>query len=207
MSQKLGKIMVKNVITAKPSNTLNEVAELMSKHEIGCVIIVDNGKAVGIVTERDMIKRVICRHRDPEEASVREIMSRSLMKATPEMCAGDAAKLMLEQNIKKLPVVEHGKLLGLVTLTDLIRSEGVIELLNGLSLNGVSRRLKKVVEIYFDAEHMCGIAKKRKRRCPLMMKDGFSVGCEVEKCMWWIGDECAVSKISRHLETTQTGGE
>lgn len=62
MSQKLRKIIVEDVITAKPSNKLDEVAELMSKHEIGCVIIVDKGKAVGIVTERDMIKRVICRH-------------------------------------------------------------------------------------------------------------------------------------------------
>jgi CBS domain-containing protein len=207
MSQKLRKIMVENVITTKPSDTITDAAELMGKHEIGCIIIVDKGKPVGIVTERDMIKRVICGSHRSEKTRVSEIMSKHLIEASPEMHAGDAAKLMLMRNIKKLPVVEKGKLLGLVTLTDLIRSEGVVEFLNGLSLNGVSTRLKKVVDIYFEADEMCGIGKKRKRRCPLMMKDGFSVGCEVEKCMWWIGDECAVSKISRHIEAIQNSGE
>jgi signal-transduction protein with cAMP-binding, CBS, and nucleotidyltransferase domain len=67
---------------------------------------------------------------------------------------------------KKLPVVEEGKLVGLITLTDLLRSEGVIEALNGFALNGVSKRLKKTLDIYFDD------AKRQKRRCPLMFTDG-----------------------------------
>lgn len=203
MSQKLRKIMVENVFTAEPNDSIGQVAELMNKHEIGCVIIVDNGKPVGVVTERDMIKRVICRSKGSEKEKVAQIMSRPLIEASPEMLAGNAAKLMLEKNIKKLPIVENGKLLGLVTLTDLIRSEGVVEYLNGLSLNGVSPRLKKAMDIYFDAEHFLGQTRKLIKRCPLMMKDGFSVGCEVEKCMWWTGEECAVSQISRHLEAVQ----
>lgn len=197
MSQKLRKIMVENVITVKPNDTVKKAAELMNKHEIGCVIVVIHGKPSGIITERDLIKRVVNKSIEPEEVRVSDIMSQPLIEVSPNMCAGDAAKLMLEQNIKKLPVVENGKLVGLVTLTDLIRSEGVIEFLNGLSLNGVSMRLKKVVDIYFDT------AKQHRKRCPLMMKDGFSMGCQIEKCMWWTGDECAVTKLSRHLECTQ----
>ncbi|NWG11490.1 hypothetical protein HXY33_07095, partial [Candidatus Bathyarchaeota archaeon] len=88
-------------------------------------------------------------------------------------------------------------LVGLVSLTDLVRSEGVIEFLNGLALNGVSMRLKKVVDIYFDA------AKQHRKRCPLIMKDGFAMGCQVEKCMWWSGDECAVTKLTRQMECMQ----
>ena len=195
--------MVENVFTAEPNDSVGQVAELMNKHEIGCVIIVDDGKPVGVVTERDMIKRVICRSKGSEKMKVAQIMSKPLIEASPEMPAGDAAKLMLERNIKKLPIVENGKLLGLVTLTDLIRSEGVIEYLNGLSLNGVSPRLKKAMDIYFDAEHFLGQTRKLIKRCPLMMKDGFSAGCEVERCMWWTGEECAVSQISRHLEAVQ----
>jgi CBS domain-containing protein len=206
MSQKLRKIMVENVITAKSNDSVGQAAELMNKHEIGCVIIVDNGRPVGVVTERDMIKRVVGRGKQSEKEKVADIMSAPLVEASPEMLAGDAAKLMLERNIKKLPIVENGQLLGLVTLTDLIRSEGVVEFLNGLSLNGVSTRLKKAMDIYFDAEQSTGQAKKLIKRCPLMMKEGVSIGCGVEKCMWWTGKECAINRISQHLEAIQIGG-
>jgi predicted transcriptional regulator len=198
--------MVKNVITAKSSDSVGQVAELMNKHEIGCVIIVDEGTPVGLVTERDMIQRVVGRSKGSEKKKVAEIMSKPLIEAPPEMLAGDAAKLMFKRNIKKLPIVENGQLLGLVTLTDLIRSEGVAEFLNGLSLNGVSSRLKKAVNIYFDAEQLGGQARKLIKRCPLMMKDGLSVGCGVEKCMWWTGKDCAVSQISQRMETIQSYG-
>jgi CBS domain-containing protein len=197
MSQKLRKIMVENTVTVKPNDSVKRVAELMNKHEIGCVIVVDQQKPMGIVTERDMIKRVVCESMEPEKTEVSEIMSQPLIEASPNMKAGDAAKLMLERNIKKLPVVENGELVGIVTLTDLIRSEGVIESLNGLALNGISTRLKKVVDIYFDA------AKQHKRRCPLIMKEGFAMGCQTEKCMWWAGDECAVTKLTRQMECMQ----
>jgi CBS domain-containing protein len=203
MLQRLRKIMVENVVTAEPNDSVDQVAELMNRHEIGCVIIVCNGKPVGVVTERDMIKRVVCGSRGSRKEKIAEIMSEHLIEASPEMLAGDAAKLMLERNIKKLPIVENGQLLGLVTLTDLIRSAGVVEFLNGLSLNGVSPRLKKVMSIYFDAEQFCGEARKLIKRCPLMIKDGFSVACGVEKCMWWTGKECAINQISRHLETNR----
>lgn len=203
MSQRIRKIMVENVVTAKPNDSVGQVAELMNKHEIGCVIVVDNGKPVGIVTERDMIKRVVCRSKGSEKEKISEIMSKPVIKASPQMLAGDATKLMLERNIKKLPIVDNGQLLGLVTLTDLIRSKGVVEFLNRLSLNGVSPRLKKAVNIYFDAQQFCGQAKKLIKRCPLMIKDGFSVACGVEKCMWWTGKECAISQISQHLEDIQ----
>jgi CBS domain-containing protein len=205
MSQRLRKVMVANVITAKPDDSVGQVAKLMNEHEIGCVIIVDDGKPVGVVTERDMIKRAICRSKGSEKEKVAEIMSEPLIEASPEMLAGDAAKLMLERNIKKLPIVENGQLLGLVTLTDLIRSKGVVEFLNGISMNGVSPRLKKAVDIYFDAEQLFGQAKKLIKRCPLIMKDGCSIGCEVDKCMWWTGEECAISQISRRLEAVLIG--
>lgn len=196
MSQKLRKIMVENVVTAERNASVKDVAELMNKHNIGCIVIVEDEKPVGIVTERDMLKRVVCKMKDPEKTRVCEIMSEPLVAAIPNMRAGDAARLMLERNIKKLPVVENERLAGLVTLTDLIRSEGVIDYLNGLSLSNVSQHVKKTVELYFDP------LKQHRRKCPLMMKDGFSMGCQSNKCMWWVGDECAITKISRTVEYT-----
>jgi CBS domain-containing protein len=197
MSQKLRKIMVENVVTVKKNVSVKKAAELMNKHEIGCLVVVNAEKPIGIVTERDMIKRVIYKLRNPEKTCVSAVMSEPLISATPDMRAGDAARLMFERNIKKLPVLENGRLVGLVTLTDLLRTEGVVEFLNGISLNGASKRIKKVVSLYFDPH------KLHRRRCPLVMKDGFSMGCQTKKCMWWLGDECAITKLSRHIEYAQ----
>ncbi|MBN1245242.1 CBS domain-containing protein [Candidatus Bathyarchaeota archaeon] len=194
--------MIEKVRTAGLDAPVQDVANLMNKYQIGCVIIVDDCKPVGIITERDMIKRVICKEIAAESLRAMDVMSKPLVNASPNMRAGDACKIMLEWNIKKLPVVDEGKLVGLVTLTDLLRTEGVIEALNGCALNGVSRRLKKTLEIYFDD----GI-KKKTRRCPLMYKDGMSVGCQLNKCMWWAGDECAVTKISQKIELEQFNDE
>jgi CBS domain-containing protein len=193
MSQKLRTIMVVKVVTIEPNATVKEAATLMNMHEIGCLIVVDHEKPVGILTERDMLKRIICESKHSKTTKVVNLMSKPLIVASSDMRAGDAAKLMFERNIKKLPVVENGRLVGLVTLTDLLRSPGVIEFLNKLSLDGTSKRIKNVVNMYYDSQ------KQHKRTCPLNMKDGFSLGCQSIKCMWWVGDECAVTKLSREI--------
>ena len=197
MSQKLRKIMVEKVVTIKPDAAVKQAAELMNMHEIGCLVVVESEKPVGILTERDMLKRVICESRQPGKMKVIDLMSKPLTTASPEMRAGDAAKLMFERNIKKLPIVEKGRLVGLVTLTDLLRSPGVIEFLNKLSLDGTSKRIKRVMDLYYDTERL------HRRTCPLNMKDGFSMGCSNIKCMWWTGDECAVTRLSRQISTEE----
>jgi CBS domain-containing protein len=199
MSQKLKKIMIEKVKTARLDDTVQNIALLMNRYQIGCVIIIDDGyKPVGIITERDIIKRVICKAIHVEDAQITDVMSKPLVTSSPDMRAGDAAKIMIEHNIKKMPVVDDGRLVGLVTLTDLVRTEGVVETLNGFVLDGASKRLKRTLEIYFDD----GL-KQRARRCPLMYKDGTSMGCQFDKCMWWTGEDCAVNKISRNVEFGQ----
>ncbi len=126
--------MVENVIVIQPNDTMKKAAELMNLHEISCLVVTNSGKPVGIVTERDMLKRVINCSKIPSKTKVVDIMSKPVTTASPNMRAGDAAKLMLQRNIKKLPIVENGRLVGLVSLTDLLRSEGVIRFLNTLSL-------------------------------------------------------------------------
>jgi CBS domain-containing protein len=193
MSLKLKKIMVKDVVTVKTDVTVKRAVEVMNEHEIGCIVVVNSGKPVGIVTERDMLKRIIHELREPEKTGVIDIMSKPLIAAVPKMSAGDAAKLMFERKIKKLPIVENGRLVGLVTLTDLVRSQDVLDFLNGLSTKDAPKRMKKVVSLYFDR------AKRFRRRCPLIVKSGFSTGCQEKKCMWWLGDECAITKLSRQM--------
>jgi len=195
MSQKLRKIMVDKVVTVEPSVTAKKAVELMNLHDIGCLVVVHSGKPVGIVTERDMLKRVIHKLRNPARTKVVDVMSKPLVTASPDMRAGDAAKLMLERNVKKLPVVENGRLAGLVSITDLLRSEGVAEFLNRESLNGASNHIKRVLSLFSDSEN------QHRRKCPMMMKDGYQMGCLDIKCMWWTGAECAVTQLSRQLVT------
>lgn len=201
MSQKLRKIMIEKVVTIEPSVTVKKAAELMNLHEIGCLVVVDCEKPVGILTERDMLKRMICESRKSETTRVVDVMSKPLISASPDMRAGDAAKLMFERNIKKLPVVENGRLVGLVTLTDLLRAEGVTAFLNKLSLDSASKRMKKAADIYCsDPDHVYSArAIQRKRKCPLMMKEGFAIGCLLGDCMWWAEDECVLVRISRRI--------
>jgi CBS-domain-containing membrane protein len=190
--------MIEKVVTIEPSATIRQAAELMNLHEIGCVLVIDHEKPVGILTERDMLKRIICESRSPNTTKVIDMMTKPLVTASPEMRAGDAAKLMFERNIKKLPLAENGRLVGLVTLTDLLRSPGVLDFLNKLALDGTSKRLKNAANLYYDPKGL------RRRTCPLNMKDGFSTGCQNVKCMWWDDNECAVTKISRQLPVQET---
>jgi CBS domain-containing protein len=193
MSQKLRKIMVGKVVTVEPSVTVKKAVELMNLHDIGCLIVVHSEKPVGIITERDMLKRIIHKSRNPARTRAVDVMSKPLVTASPDMRVGDAAKLMLERNVKKLPVVENGRLVGLASITDLLRSEGVTEFLNKESLNGASNHMKKAVSLYSDP------ASQHRRKCPMIMKDGYQMGCLDTRCMWWTGEECAVTKLSRQL--------
>lgn len=152
MMLKLEDVMVSEVITVEADATVKKAVELMNKNEIGCLIVVDREteKPVGIVTERDMLKRVLVELRDPRKTRVSEIMSTPLIFGTPHMDVEVAARLMFKKKIKKLPVVENGNLVGLVTLTDLARVQPeMIRVLKKLSLKKLPpKRMKKVLDYY-----------------------------------------------------------
>lgn len=122
MSPEVKDFMVTDVITVGAEATVREAVGLMNQHEIGCLVVMKRAEPVGIVTERDMLKRVLAELKDPEKVRVREIMSKPLVAAKPQMDIEDAAGIMLKRRIKKLPVVKNGHLIGLVTLTDLVFS-------------------------------------------------------------------------------------
>ena len=127
MSLKVKDVMVTNLITIDAEATVKKAAELMDKHDIGCLIVVSYGNPVGIVTERDMLRRVLLQKRDPTKTRVGNIMSAPLMTSTPQTDVRDAVRLMNERRIKKLPVIEEGELVGLVSLTDVMRSLAYFE--------------------------------------------------------------------------------
>jgi len=122
MSLKLEDVMVKDLIRVEVKTSVKKAVELMNEHKIGCLIVMKRGKLAGMVTERDMTRRVLLDYKDPEKIKVSEIMSKPVIVGKPKMSIEDAVKLMFNRNIKKLPVIDDDHLVGLVTLTDLVLS-------------------------------------------------------------------------------------
>jgi len=113
--------MTKNVITIDQSATILEASNLYRDKKIGCLIITENSKIVGIVTERDLIERTICMLRDPENTRIGDIMSRDIKTVHALETIEKALEIMENYNIKKLPVVKQDDIVGIITVTDISR--------------------------------------------------------------------------------------
>jgi len=120
-------VMVKNVVTVEAEATVRDAAKLMNERDIGCLLVMKGKTPVGIVTERDMLERVLLKSKDPKKTKIGKVMSKPLMVGEPQTDVRDAVRLMVEGKIKRLPVVENGHLLGLVTFTDIVRSSAYFE--------------------------------------------------------------------------------
>jgi len=112
-------IMRKEVMTAKPDATVKEAAAAMSRLHIGSLVVVAEEKIVGIVTERNVLT-AIASGKDPELTTVEEVMAKNVITIKPDEKIDTAVALMAEHKIKKLPVVDGGKLVGIITASDII---------------------------------------------------------------------------------------
>jgi len=150
VSLRVEDVMVKEVITIDEDLTVKEAAEIMNKFEIGCVIGVRRGKAMGILTERDVLKRVVAEGKDAGKIKVRDAMTSPLVIAEPGMDLGEAVKLMFQMKIKKLPVVDGKRLVGLVSLTDIARFQPqMITILKQLAARQTPpKSMQKVIDRY-----------------------------------------------------------
>lgn len=150
ISLKVEDVMVKEVITIDENSTVKEAAEIMNKFEIGCLIAVRKGKAMGIITERDLLKRVVAEAKDANKTKVKDVMSSPLVVVEPSMDLEEAVRLMFQMKIKKLPVVDGKRLVGLVSLTDIARFQPqVIKILKQLAMRQAApKSMKKVIDYY-----------------------------------------------------------
>jgi CBS domain-containing protein len=150
LSLKVEDVMVREVITIDENSSVKEAAEVMNKFEIGCLIAVKKSKAMGIITERDLLKRVVADVKDASKTKVRDVMSSPLVVVEPDMELEEAVKLMFQMKIKKLPVVDGKRLVGLVSLTDIARFQPqMIKILKQLALRQTApKSMKKVIDYY-----------------------------------------------------------
>ncbi len=114
-------IMTRKLKTIRSGASLKQAASSMSKSNIGSLIVTESGRPQGIITEGD-ISRAIARGLDPVKEEVRSIMSGPLMTISGDLRVEEAARVMTRAGVKKLPVVENGKLVGIITQTDIVGS-------------------------------------------------------------------------------------
>jgi CBS domain-containing protein len=110
------------VFTITQSRSVFEALEAMSEHGIGALVVVEEGRVVGMISERDYARKVILIGRSSRETTVREIMSWPARTVTPEQTVAECMALMTERRIRHLPVLEAGRLVGIVSLGDLVKS-------------------------------------------------------------------------------------
>lgn len=115
----VNEVMAKNVVTLDRKKTIFDACNMYKDHKVGCLIVTDEGKCAGIVTERDLIERTICSRRDPEKTKISEIMTTNLKTVHALDKIEKAIELIKTYKIKKLPVVKDEGIVGIVTVTDI----------------------------------------------------------------------------------------
>jgi len=117
----LREVMKRRLTTIGIRATVAKAAEAMCHDEVGSVIILDNNKPIGIVTEEDIACKVVALDLKPSTVHVNEIMSTPLITVSADKTVGDAAKMMVKHKVRRLPIVdEHHKVIGIVTVRDLL---------------------------------------------------------------------------------------
>ena len=134
-------VMTTNPRCVSPNDSIQIAARIMKEEDTGVVPIVDNGRPVGVITDRDIVIRAVA---DGSQANkpVREIATGDLVCATPDMSTREATKIMSERQIRRLPVVENDRLVGIISLGDIAVKEGK-DSRTGETLEQISEGVKK----------------------------------------------------------------
>jgi len=148
-------IMTQSPVTIPATATAKEAAGLMRDREIGSLVVVETGKPMGIVTERDIVTKVAAPDKQPSRVLVRDIMTSPVVVVHPHEEVAEAAKLMSQRKIRRLPVVQEGKLVGMITENDIIRVwPQMIEVTREYARAGLESQFAKGIEGHCEA---CGV--------------------------------------------------
>ena len=118
MAGTVAESMTPNPTTIEANRTVRDAAELLASGDVGAVVVVDDGEVVGIVTDRDIVVRIVATGRSPEDP-VRQACSQDLVTTTPDTDAAEAVRLMRERAVRRIPVLQGGSLVGILSIGDL----------------------------------------------------------------------------------------
>lgn len=116
---KIKDIMTKDITSVKSDDTIERAAQLMKQYDVGSIPVCSSDKVIGIITDRDIALRCVAAGQDTKQQKVCDIMTPDPAVGSPEMNVNDAAKLMGERQIRRLPIVENNSLVGIVALGDI----------------------------------------------------------------------------------------
>jgi CBS domain-containing protein len=139
---KIREIMTTAIHSAQPDTTLEEIATLMRMGNVGSVPIVEDNELIGIVTDRDIVVRCIAEGKHPAETRADDILAADPITIDPDSPVDRAAELMSRKQIRRLPVVENGLLVGMLSLGDIAVKQNN-DRISGDTLEGVSRGVKQ----------------------------------------------------------------
>ena len=134
-------IMTQEVATATLDSTVEDVAAMMKEDDTGAIPVLDDGELAGIVTDRDIVIRCIAEGKDPAETTVEDILTEELHTIEGDAAVEEAARLMAERQIRRLPVMEEGELIGVISLGDIAVKEDSDSA--GESLEDISEGVKQ----------------------------------------------------------------
>ncbi len=110
-----------NIWSVPPEACVYEAIEIMADKHAGALLVISEGNLVGVVSERDYARKVILQGKSSKQTQVKEIMTSPAIFVTPEQTIEDSMRIMTEKHIRHLPVVENGKILGVVSIGDLVK--------------------------------------------------------------------------------------
>jgi CBS domain-containing protein len=119
----VSEIMSEEVHTISPDFSVKKAAQAMSREKIGSLIVVSDTKLEGIITERDILSKVVSLNRNADKVKVRDVMTKDIIFIEPDTDVDDAAEKMVQNQIKKLPVVADNRLIGIITAMDIVTAE------------------------------------------------------------------------------------
>lgn len=148
-------IMTSSPITIAADATAADAAGQMRDKDIGSLVVVDAGKPIGIVTERDLVTKVAASNVQPSRVLVKDIMTSPVVAVHPHEEVAEAARLMSQRKIRRLPVVQEGKLVGIITENDILRIwPQLIEVTREYARAGLETQFAKGIEGHCEA---CGV--------------------------------------------------
>jgi CBS domain-containing protein len=140
-------VMVTEVVVLDGNISAKKAAEIMAQEDVSAIIVTTEGKANGILTERDVLKRIVAEDKNSKRTRINEIMSSPLVTVEPSTDLESAAHLMFEKKIKNLPVIHNNRLVGLISLQDICKLQPeVLRLLR--ETMETPKNLKKVLRCY-----------------------------------------------------------
>jgi CBS domain-containing protein len=116
---KVKDIMTKNVAYVSPTNTVVDAAQLMQKHNVGAIPVCDQSGVIGVVTDRDIVVRNVAHSKNPQSTPVKDVMTSQVTTVSSDTDIDVASRIMSQNQIRRIPVVENNMLVGIVSLGDL----------------------------------------------------------------------------------------